>query len=267
MYADVPRLDFETEVDNQTEDHRLRVHFPTGLRSQFAHAEQHFGVLDRPLAMPEDDSTWAEAPIGSHPQKSFVDVNDGQRGLLLANRGLPEYEAIDGPRGVTIALTLLRCVGWLARPWLPNRRGQAGPPLAVPGAQCLGRHVFHYSPIPHSGGWEAAFVQAHRFAHPLRSVTSTAGKGQLAPRASLLSVAPTALVLSAFRATDDGQGVIVRLYNIASQPTSGELRLEEPYDHVDVVNLNEEPLGPAEVEDSRVRLSLKPNEIVTLRFT
>jgi alpha-mannosidase len=130
----------------------------------------------------------------------------------------------------------------------------------------LGKHVFHYSLIPHSGGWEAAFVQAHRFAHPLQGVTTTAGKGQLAPRASLLSVAPSALVLSALRAADDGQGVIVRLYNIASQPTSGEMRLEELYDDVDVVNLNEEPLGPAEVEDGRVRLSLKPNEIVTLRF-
>ena len=262
----MPRLDFETEVDNQTEDHRLRVHFPTGLRSQFAHAEQHFGVLARPLAMPEDDSTWAEAPIGSHPQKSFVAVSDGQHGLLLANRGLPEYEAIDGPQGVTIALTLLRCVGWLARPWLPNRRGQAGPPIAVPGAQCLGKHVFHYSLIPHSGGWEAAFVEAHRFAHPLRGVTSTAGKGELPPRAGLLSVAPSALVLSALRAAEDGQSLIVRLYNIASQPTSGEMRLEEPYDDVEVVNLNEEPLGPAKVEDGRVRLSLKPNEIVTLRF-
>jgi alpha-mannosidase len=97
-------------------------------------------------------------------------------------------------------------------------------------------------------------------------VTTTAGKGQLAPRASLLSVAPSALVLSALRAADDGQGIIVRLYNIASQPTSGEVRLEEPYDDVQVVNLNEEPLGPAKVEDGRVRLSLKPNEIVTLRF-
>ena len=28
-----------------------------------------------------------------------------------------------------------------------------------------------------------------------------------------------------------------------------------------------EPLGQAEVEDDRVRLSLKPNEIITLRFT
>ncbi|MGD0205460.1 MAG: glycosyl hydrolase-related protein [Dehalococcoidia bacterium] len=262
----MPRLDFETEVDNPVEDHRLRVHFPTGLLSQIAHAEQHFGVLARPLAMPEDDGTWAEAPIGTHPQKSFVDVNDGQRGLLLANRGLPEYEAIDGCQGVTIALTLLRCVGWLARPWLPNRRGQCGPPIAVPGAQCPGRHVFHYSLIPHSGGWQSAFVQAHRFGHPLRSVTTTAGKGQLAPRAILRSIGPSALVLSALRAAENGQGIIVRLYNIASQPTAGEVRLEEPHGAVEVVNLNEEPLGPAEVEDGSVRLSLKPNEIIALRF-
>ena len=136
----------------------------------------------------------------------------------------------------------------------------------MPGAQCLGKHVFHYSLIPHSGGWEAAFVQAHRFAHPLRGVTTTAGKGQLAARASLLSSEPSALVLSALRAAEDGQSLIVRLYNIAWQPTSAQMRLEEPYDHVDVVNLNEEPLGPAKVEDGRVRLSLKPNEIVTLRF-
>ncbi len=266
IYAGVPRLDFETEVDNQAEDHRLRVHFPTGLRSQLCHAEQHFGVLARPLAVPEDDGTWAETPIGTHPQKSFVDVNDGRRGLLLANRGLPEYEAIDGPQGVTIALTLLRCVGWLARPRLPNRRELAGPPIATPAAQCLGKHVFHYSLVPHSGGWESAFVEAHRFAHRLRSVTTTAGTGELASSASLLSIAPSALVLSALRATENGEGIIVRLYNIASQPTGGEVRLEEPYTAAEVVNLNEEPLGQAEVEDGRVRLSLKPNEIITLRF-
>jgi alpha-mannosidase len=193
-------------------------------------------------------------------------VNDGQRGLLLANRGLPEYEAIDDPQGVIIALTLLRCVGWLARPYLPNRRRQAGPPIAAPGAQCLGKHVFHYSLAPHSGGWESAFVQAHRFAHPLRGVAVSGGRGQLAPTASLLSISPSALVLSALRAANDGQGIIVRLYNIASQPTWGEVRLDEPYTAVEVVNLNEEPLGQAEVEDGRVRLSLKPNEIITLRF-
>jgi len=130
----------------------------------------------------------------------------------------------------------------------------------------LGKHVFHYSLMPHSGGWESAFVQAHRFAHPLGSVTTTAGKGELAAGASLLSIQPGTLVLSALRTAENGEGIIVRLYNIASQPTRGEVRLEEPYAAVELANLKEEPLGPAEVEDGRVRLSAKPNQILTLRF-
>ncbi|MDP2949382.1 MAG: glycoside hydrolase family 38 C-terminal domain-containing protein [Chloroflexota bacterium] len=268
IYAGVPRVDFETEVDNQVEDHRLRVHFPTGLRAQFSHAEQHFGVVARPVALPEADGTWMEEPQGTYPQKTFVDVNDGQRGLLLANRGLPEYEVIDGPNGATIALTLLRCVGFLSRPIMATRRAQAGPLIPAPGAQCAGKHVFHYSLVPHSGGWESAFVQAHRFAHPLRAVTTSAGKKRVAAEASLLSVRPSALVLSAVKAAEDGRGIIVRLYNVTPQPVWGEVRLEEPrHVGVEVVDLNEEPLGAADVEDGWVRLSAKPNEIVTLKFS
>ena len=40
LYAGVPRLDFETEVDNQAEDHRLRVHFPAGLRTDASRSEE-----------------------------------------------------------------------------------------------------------------------------------------------------------------------------------------------------------------------------------
>jgi hypothetical protein len=35
-----------------------------------------------------------------------------------------------------IALTLLRCVGWLSRDDLSTRRGHAGPYMATPGASC-----------------------------------------------------------------------------------------------------------------------------------
>jgi alpha-mannosidase len=265
----VPRLDFETEVDNQAEDHRLRVHFPAGLRTDASHAEQHFGVVRRAIALPEHDFTWAEPPQGTYPQKSFVDVNDGRRGLMLANRGLPEYEVLDGPDGVTVALTLLRCVGMLSRSWLPTRPAQAGPLVPTPGAQERGRHVFYYSLIPHGGGWESAFGQAHRFAVPPRAVVVAGGKGQLPHVNSLLSVRPDCLVLSALKEAEDGQGLIVRLYNIAAEPVAGEVRLESAsggWQAVERVNLNEEPLGPAAVRDGSVRLSLQPNEIATLRF-
>jgi alpha-mannosidase len=185
---------------------------------------------------------------------------------MLANHGLPEYEVLDGPDGVTIALTLLRCVGWLSRSWMRTRPVQAGPLIATPGAQMQGRHLFHYSLIPHEGGWETAFPLAHRFTVPPQAVFVAGGKGQLPPAGRLLSVRPESFVLSALKEAEDGQGLIVRLYNIADRPAEGEVRLEEAWQAVERVDLNEEALGAAEVRDGWVRLSLQPNEIATLRF-
>ena len=96
----------------------------------------------RPLDLPRDTQDWPEQPTPTQHQRTFVDVNDGKIGLLVANRGLPEYEVIPGEEGVTVALTLLRCVGWLSRDDMHCRRGHAGPGLPTPGAQCLGTHTF-----------------------------------------------------------------------------------------------------------------------------
>jgi mannosylglycerate hydrolase len=265
LYPGLPRIDFRLEFDNRVRDHRLRVHFPTGVQTEITHAEQHFGVISRPIALPEADGTWLEQPVGTFPQKAFVDVYDGRYGLLLANRGLPEYEALPGADGVTLALTLLRCVGWLSRPDFPQRRGPAGPTLETPGAQCLGRHVFEYSIVPHDGGWENAFEEAHRFARPLRAAVAT-GSGELPPAGRLIEVQPSRLVVSGVKVAEDGRGVVMRLYNVSGRTVRGRVRFGEPHGRVEFVNLNEEPLSEATVESGWVQLRAKRNEIVSLMF-
>jgi alpha-mannosidase len=240
--------------------------------SEVSHAEQHFGVVARPIALPEANETWAEQPVGTQPQKTFVDVNDGRRGLLIANRGLPEYEVLDTPGGVTIALTLLRCVGWLSRDDLACRRGHAGPPLPTPGAQCTGRHIFEYAIIPHEGGrtarlgWEQAYAEAHRFSAPLRARWNPQGTGLLPASASLLELDGEGLVVTALKRAEDGDGAVVRLYNTLDGPTTGRLRLTEAWRQAQVVDMKEDALGPAEVSHGWVRLELRSNQIVTLRF-
>jgi hypothetical protein len=42
LYADVKRIDFVTTVDNKADDHRLRVHFQTPVRSETGFFEQAF---------------------------------------------------------------------------------------------------------------------------------------------------------------------------------------------------------------------------------
>ncbi|MDQ6744371.1 MAG: hypothetical protein M3Z97_15890, partial [Candidatus Dormibacteraeota bacterium] len=76
-----------------------------------------------------------------------------------------EYELLED----AIAITLLRSVGWLSRADLQNRPGHAGPGVATPGAQMLGRHHFEVAVYRHPEGWEEAQVprQAEIFAHPL----------------------------------------------------------------------------------------------------
>jgi alpha-mannosidase len=262
----VRRIDVRTEIENQAQDHRLRAHFPSGVKTEVSHAEQHFGVVTRPIALPRSDRTWSEEPVGTHPQKAFADVNDGKSGLLVANRGLQEYEALDTRGGVTIALTLLRCVGWLSRMDFPSRKGHAGPPLATPGAQLLGRHVFEYSIIPHAGGWQRAYAEAHRFATPMRARWNQSGTGQLPAGASLLELAGDGIVVTALKRAEDGDGAVVRLYNTLDKKTSGRVHRAEAWERADVVDMKEDTLAAADVANGSARLDLRANQIVTLRF-
>jgi alpha-mannosidase len=185
---------------------------------------------------------------------------------MIANRGLPEYEARHTPGGVTIALTLLRCVGWLSRQDFPSRKGHAGPPLETPGAQLPGRHTFEYSIIPHRGGWDAAYQQAHNFATPLRARWNNRGTGVLPVSASFLEIEGEGIVVTALKRSVEGEGRVVRVYNTLDRPATGRVRVTEEWSRAEVVDLKEDLLREAEVSDGYVRLDLKPNEIATLRF-
>lgn len=265
----VPRADVQTVVFNAAEDHRFRVHFPSGLRTDVSKADQHFGVVRRPLALPDwNPATWMEQPLGTYPQKAFVSVDDGAHGLTIANRGLPEYEVLDEPGGATIALTLMRCVGWLSRADIHTRRGGAGPQLRTPGAQLHGRNAFDYSIIPHAGSWADAdaHVQAVQFLRPMRARYSRHGLGHLPPEDQFLSVDSAAFPVSAIKRAEDGDGVIVRVYNITDGEAEAHVRLKPLAGPPSLVNLNEELVADVPLVHGGVPIHARPNEIVSIRF-
>ena len=93
------------------------------------------------------------------------------------------------------------------------------------------------------------------------------GDGSLPASGSLVEIEPATLVLSALKPAEDGDGVIVRVYNIADEPVKGRVRLNAAFGKVERVNLNEEEAEALDAREGGVELSLRPNEIVTLRFT
>jgi alpha-mannosidase len=265
----VPRIDVRTAVFNAAEDHRLRVHFPSGVQTGVSKADQHFGVVQRPIALPAwDPATWMEQPMGTYPQKAFVSVDSGEHGLTIANRGLPEYEVLDARGGAEIALTLLRCVGWLSRDDLSSRRGGAGPGLRTPGAQLHGKHVFEYSILPHAADWEAAgaHVLAIQRLRPMRARWNRHGLGRIEGKGSLLRVESSAFQVSAIKRAEDGDGVIVRVYNTTDDEAGTAIDLTPLQGEVSMVNLNEEHIADVPRVSGRILISARRNEIVSLRF-
>ncbi len=273
-----PRIEFETTVDNQARDHRLRVWFPTDLAVENCYAQSHFDVVKRPLTLPEAEG-WNQQPQPTKAAQGFVDVNDGQRGLAVCPVGLPEYEVLKVGGKAIIALTLLRAVGWLSRDDLLTRPYNAGPKIPTPEAQCPGQHTFRYGLVPHAGGWEEAELWKHSAAQkaPLRAAesslnesrTGSPGHSDEYQRLSFLQAEPATLVVTCVKKAERSDSLIVRLYNISDQAQSGHISAYRPITSAKRVNLNEQPIEVLTItDDGQIEIEVPSRRIVTiaLRF-
>ncbi len=259
----VPRLDLEIEVDNQAEDHRLQVLFPTGTPSSEAVCDGAYEITARSTALRPGGTDWAEQPVSEFPMRDFV-ADRGADGLMVATRGLREASvAPDGRIGVT----LLRCFGWLSRDDLTTRKGAAGPLVETPGGQERGAHRFELSLIPFSGELRHAVPEADIFEAGLRAEVTPVHPGRLPASVSLLAIDSSDLKLTAMKAAEDGQGAIVRLVNLSSDETLAALRTYLPISHAAIVQLDETHIRDLPfVDRNTVRLTAGPHQVITLRL-
>jgi mannosylglycerate hydrolase len=261
------RVEVACEWENMARDHRLRALFPLGHAHGAAscHALGHFEVLSRAPVDLSGSNGAAELPPACFPQQGFVSMRRDGRGLSILAQGLPEAELL--PDG-TLALTLLRAVGWLSRDDLASRVGHAGPLLPTPEAQCLGAQRAAYAIVPHAGGWleEGIAREADDFQAPMPAAVTGAHRGELPPRGGLLSLeGHHSLLLSACKKAERSEALVLRLWNSADQPTSAWLRLARPGASVCYLNLDEEMIAPLEPDaDGSFRVAAGPAQIITL---
>ena len=282
LEVDSPILEFRTELKNTVKDHRLRILFPTNIDAEFSYAGTQFDITKHKIT-PEtfNNRELSEEvkrviigareaePITTFPHRYFVDINDGQRGIAVLNKGLPEYEIL--PDKNTIALTLFRSVGWLARSDLLTRIGDAGPTIFTPDAQCLRQMNFKYAIYFHQGDCHQAriFQLAEEFNTDLIIVQTDQHRGELTDTAGFLSLkSPNdVLQVSAVKKTEDGAGIILRFFNPSQEIIEGEIASHYPLSKVYLVNLSEEIKGKVkDFKEKSFKLLAKPKEIITLRI-
>ena len=242
--AESERVEFTTRVANRASDHRLRVRFPCPGRVETVRAEGHFAVARR-AARPVASQSWFEPPHRTSHTLGAVAAGS----LVVLGKGLPEYEATQSGE---LALTLLRCVGWLSRDDLSTRRGGAGPTLPAPGAQCHGDHVFEYA-VELAQPTDADLLrrsQDYRF-------DFVEGAPGVTLRSPLEEIGGD-LVFNALKAAEDGDGAILRVFD-AGDAARGPARTLRLPGGSRRCRLDETPL-----ESPGVRL--RPGEIASFRL-
>jgi len=268
LMAGVARVDIKTEINNQVKDHRLRVHFATSLDVQTYYTDGHFDVVQRTIENLRKEEGWVEQPYQEVPQMLFTDVNNGDLGLMVASKGLREVQVLRNEKDqAEIAITLLRCVGWLSRDDLPLRPGHAGPGYATPGAQQIGVHNFEYSIIPHQSSWEQAVDFAYGFDLGMQGMVTPVQHGKLPIESQMIRVDSNRWILSTIKQSEDSKGWVVRGYN----PTDCALDLTLiPYagsNGVELVTFDENPIEDLPLDrENRVRIKVKPRQITTVKF-
>lgn len=274
-------VSLKTEIKNTVKDHRMRVLFPTGIDTEYSFAGSAFDIVKNPVYIKDYSDTdipeevkkviigAREAkPATIFPMNEFVDISDKDGGVALLSRGLREYQII--PEKKTIALTLFRSVGWIARE-INTRIGDAGPEIMVPEAQCLRQMAFEYAVYVHKWDVNRGGVQqkADAFNNKLMIIKTVSHKGSLKSSQGFMEVHDKDRVLrvTSIKRSDDRKAIILRCYNPSEKKVCGKIISDFVVEKAQYVNFLEEARKVIKDNDGRsVGIVVKPGQIVTIRL-
>ncbi|CAH6907987.1 mannosylglycerate hydrolase [Vibrio sp. 070316B] len=227
------RIEVRMELDNQADDHRVRVLVPTPFVSETVVADNQFGCITRPTNDPAmavwEEEKWKEAPVPVYQLMNFAALENGKAGMAIMSNGLREFEVIasqgDDNRD-TFALTLFRGIGVLGKEELLLRPGRpSGIKIPTPDSQVRGKLVCEFTLCGFSGNHIDANIMAQARDNvtqiecynkiPYNAMKLNVGEQNLPMNFSLLSKQQAGAVLSVLKKAEDEDALIMRVYNPA----------------------------------------------------
>ena len=250
LHRDVPRIDFPTHIDWHEQQTLLKVAFPVTVNSPRATFDIQWGNVERPTHW-NTSWDWARFETCAH---KWVDLSEGDYGVSLLNDCKYGHDI----KGNVIRLTLIKSA------ISPDPQADQG------------EHTFSYSLLPHEGDWRNGETVRHAYLFNMpaqaRLVTTRPdrapaphARGTLPAGASFVSTDRPGLVIETVKPAEDGDGVIVRLYDAHNTRGPAVLRFFRPIASAEETNMLEEPIGPASSSGHELRLQIRPYGIATFR--
>ena len=236
------RLDFVTHVDWRERRVLLKCAFPVAVHSPQATYEIQFGAISRPT---HKSTGWDRARF-EVPAQRWADLSEAGYGVALLNDCKYGYDVQDN----VLRLSLLRS------PIDPDPEADQG------------EHDFTYALYPHAGAWQEAGVVRRGLELNVPLLAAPAGKhpGTLPLRQSAVCAAQAQVVVEALKRAEDGDDLVLRVYEAHGGRGPVELAIDLPMASVVECNGMEEEIGPAEWRDGVLRFDVTPWQIRSFRL-
>lgn len=238
FYAESRRIEFSTHVDWKEHQTLLKVHFPVAVHTDEATFDVQFGNLTRKT---HQNTSWDVARFESCGQK-WMDLSEGHYGVSLLNDCKYGHSVKDS----NMALTLIKS-GIEPNPTTDQEE-----------------HDFTYAIYPHAEGWRQAntVAEAYKLNQPLYAETGT----KTGLDCSFASVEASNVILETIKKAEDGEGVVLRMYESENAFTKTKLTVNTEFKKALICNLLEDTESEASVDGSVIDVTLKPYEVVTVKL-
>lgn len=218
------RIDVVNDVDWQSTKTLLKASFPVAFSAPMATYDIGMGHVSRGNNTDIKYEVYAQ-------QWADMTSEDGSYGVTILNDSRYGW---DKPSDNTLRLTLF---------YNPT----SGSRFSYQETQDLGRHSFTYSIVGHKGALDApkAAAAADMLNRSKIACATEAHKGALGKKMSIASTTSPALRVKALKRAQDGDGIIVRVYELSGKGASGKIVFGADIVSAEEVNGIGETIAPA----------------------
>ena len=238
FYADSPRIDFKTQAHWVEQTYVVKAHFPLDVFHNDIRCDIQYGNVSRPTCK---NTSWDVARFEVCAHK-WVDISEDNYGVALLNDCKYGHGATDDE----INLTLIKTSHY------PDESGD------------VGEHSFSYALFPHMGSWREGKVidEAYKFNIPARALSGAKARNT----SSLIELEGKGVVIESIKPAEDDTGIVLRLYECFGGRRSITLKPGFKFNQATIVNILEEELEALPISDGSLKLSLRPYQILSIKF-
>jgi alpha-mannosidase len=251
----IARVDFKTVVVNRMENHRLRALFTSDMDTKYSLADGQFDILRRDI---QPSEIWKN-PCNTHRCQAFAGLESDTTadGLMIANRGLHEYEILRDGRN-TLAVTLLRAVGEI---------GDWGV-FPTPLGQKKGTWTLEYSMIPYTTDNRAeGYREGYTFSYPaVLAVGTPKHEGTLPAAADYVRFDSEYIRMTAFKKAEERDSAILRFYNTQNETVTLTAEISPAFKSAKLTNLDEVAQSELALTDGKLVMEVPAKKIVTVEL-